>query len=355
LRSSAGIKFLIGAVARVMRPGCKMDNVLILEGEQGRWKSTALATLAGDWFGDTPFTIGDKDAYLVIRGSLIYELAELDGFSRAESSRSKAFFSSRYDTFVPKYVALGDQGAAPVRVRRHGEPRHLPARHHRQPALLAGEDRARTIAELERDRDQLWAEAVREQQGVRWWVEEEERELFALEQELRYVGDAYEDEIRSWALDKKEFTMAQVLATASSSRSVEVDARRADARRRGAGDPRLREEGPRLEQHAALRLRAARAATGRGGLMRASRIRAETCGALRTLSAPTPHPVRSKQRLGAASENTRLRTSAPRAHVCAAGAHARRAHTWLSGAEGTEGTEYGSGSGEGSTNDRTGA
>jgi putative DNA primase/helicase len=85
----AGAKFLIGAVARVMRPGCKMDNVLILEGEQGRWKSTALAVLAGDWFSDTPFTIGDKDAYLQMRGNLIYELAELDGFSRAESSRAR--------------------------------------------------------------------------------------------------------------------------------------------------------------------------------------------------------------------------------------------------------------------------
>jgi putative DNA primase/helicase len=208
----AGAKFLIGAVARVMRPGCKMDNVLVLEGEQGRWKSTVLATLAGDWFGDTPFTIGDKDAYLVIRGNLIYELAELDGFSRTESSRSKAFFSSRYDTFVPKYVAWA------IKVQRQcvfcgtvnhgtylrdttGNRRYWPVKIERG-----------AIAELERDRDQLWAEAVREQQaGVRWWVEEEERELFALEQELRYVGDAYEDEIRSWALDKKEFTMAQVL------------------------------------------------------------------------------------------------------------------------------------------------
>jgi putative DNA primase/helicase len=208
----AGVKFLIGAVARVMRPGCKMDNVLILEGEQGRWKSTALATLAGDWFGDTPFMIGDKDSFLVTRGHLIYELAELDGFSRAESSRAKAFFSSRYDTFVPKYVAWA------IKVPRQcvfagtvnhgtylrdttGNRRYWPVKIQRA-----------EIDELARDRDQIWAEAVYHyDQGLRWWVDESERELFALEQELRYVGDAYEDLIREWALGKSEFTMAQVL------------------------------------------------------------------------------------------------------------------------------------------------
>lgn len=209
---AAGIKFLVGAVARVMKPGCKMDNVLILEGEQGRWKSTALSTLAGDWFGDTPFAIGDKDAYLQIRGNLIYELAELDGFSRTESSRAKAFFSSRYDTYVPKYVAWA------IKVPRqcifcgtvnHGTYlRDTTGNRRYWPVQIERAD----IAALERDRDQLWAEAMHWfGQGTRWWVEESERELFALEQELRYVGDAYEEVIRTWALEKREFTMAQVL------------------------------------------------------------------------------------------------------------------------------------------------
>jgi putative DNA primase/helicase len=207
----AGAKFLIGAVARVMRPGCKMDNVLILEGEQGRWKSSALAVLAGDWFSDTPFTIGDKDAYLQMRGNLIYELAELDGFSRAESSRAKAFFSSRYDTFVPKYVAWS------IKVPRQcvfcgtvnhgtylrdttGNRRYWPVRIERA-----------DLDKLGADRDQIWAEAMaRFTEGTRWWVEEGERELFSLEQELRYVGDAYEEKIRVWAMEKTEFTMAQV-------------------------------------------------------------------------------------------------------------------------------------------------
>ncbi len=209
---AAGSKFLIGAVARVMKPGCKMDNVLILEGRQGRWKSTALQVLAGDWFGDTPFAIGDKDAYLQMRGNLIYELAELDGFSRTESSRAKAFFSSRYDTYVPKYVAWA------VKVPRqcvfcgtvnHGTYlRDTTGNRRYWPVKIERAD----YDKLGTDRDRLWAEAVhRFNDGTRWWVQEEERELFALEQELRYVGDAYEDVVRAWSLGKAEFTMSTVL------------------------------------------------------------------------------------------------------------------------------------------------
>jgi len=90
---AVGRKFLIGAVARIMKPGCKMDNVLILEGRQGLRKSTSLAILFGDWFSDAPIPIGDKDAYQNIQGVWCSELAELDSFNKAESTSAKLFFS----------------------------------------------------------------------------------------------------------------------------------------------------------------------------------------------------------------------------------------------------------------------
>jgi predicted P-loop ATPase len=45
---AAGRKFLISAVARVMEPGCKVDHVLVIEGEQGLKKSMVARILAGD-------------------------------------------------------------------------------------------------------------------------------------------------------------------------------------------------------------------------------------------------------------------------------------------------------------------
>lgn len=209
---SVGMKYLVGAVARVMRPGCKMDNVLILEGEQGRWKSTALSVLAGEWFMDTPFTLGDKDAYLVLRGKLIVEMAELDAFGRAESSRAKAFFSSSSDTFRAPYQAWArtvQRQCVFAGTVNHGTYlRDTTGNRRFWPVKVTRAD----LDQLRDDRDQLWAEAYALwMDGMRWWVQQDERSIFEHEQELRYVGDALEDKLRDYLAGTKETTMEQVL------------------------------------------------------------------------------------------------------------------------------------------------
>jgi putative DNA primase/helicase len=210
---AVGMKFLIGAVARVMRPGCKMDNVLILEGKQGRWKSTALAAIAGEWFMDTPFTIGDKDAYLALRGKLIVEMPELDTLARAEASRAKAFFSSSSDTFRAPYQAwartvprqcvfAGTVNHGTYLRDTTGNRRYWPVR-----------VRFALLDELRADRDQIWAEAVaRFTQGTPWWVLQEERSAFEDQQQLRYVGDAFEQKVGDFLVGKNETTMLEILA-----------------------------------------------------------------------------------------------------------------------------------------------
>lgn len=94
-----GAWFLMGMVQRIRQPGCQMDYMIVLEGLQGKRKSTALRTLVGntDWFADTPIRIGDKDALLSLAGKWLYEVGELDSFNKAEVTAVKQYVSSRVD------------------------------------------------------------------------------------------------------------------------------------------------------------------------------------------------------------------------------------------------------------------
>lgn len=213
--AAVGRKWMIGAVARVMAPGQKMDHILILEGPQGRWKSTALKTLAGEWFLDTPIELGDKDAYVLIRGAWIVELAELESLLRVEPWRAKAFFSRCDDQYVPKYAIWPRKSlrqcvfAGTVNHRAYlrdstGNRRYWPVSVQRAQIDL-----------LTLDRDQLWAEALaRYEAREAWWMEPHEAALFAREQELRYLTDAYEETIAAWLVGKTRVTMAEILGDA---------------------------------------------------------------------------------------------------------------------------------------------
>lgn len=202
-----GFKWLLGAIGRVMRPGCKMDNILILEGKQDAGKSKTFATLFGQqWFTDAHITIGDKDTYVVMQGKWVIELAELDALNKADSSLAKKFFTTAVDTFRPPYgrraidvprqwVACGTVNFDAYLKDESGNRRYWPVKAADVLDLLG----------LARDRDQLWAEAYTEylewerandEAGgtlpTPWQVLQDEKPMFAVEQEARYEGDVYE-------------------------------------------------------------------------------------------------------------------------------------------------------------------
>ncbi|MGQ9652407.1 MAG: VapE domain-containing protein, partial [Phycisphaerae bacterium] len=102
--AAVGSRWMISAVARVFEPGSKADCCLILEGEQGIRKSTALRVLAEPWFTDEIADLGSKDAALQTRGVWVIEIAELDSMSRSEVGRIKAFMSRAIDRFRPPYA-----------------------------------------------------------------------------------------------------------------------------------------------------------------------------------------------------------------------------------------------------------
>jgi predicted P-loop ATPase len=101
-------KMLVGAVARIFRPGCKYDLVLTLVGDQGTGKSTLAKKLGGRWFSDTFMTVHGKEALEQIQGAWIIEMAELSGLRKAEVEAVKHFISKQEDSFRPAYARTSE-------------------------------------------------------------------------------------------------------------------------------------------------------------------------------------------------------------------------------------------------------
>lgn len=95
---------LIGAVARIMHPGCKHDHMLVLVGPQGCGKSTTLARLGKEWFSDSLFTVSGKDAFDQLQGHWIIEMGEMAAARKAEIEALKQFISKSTDDYRAAYA-----------------------------------------------------------------------------------------------------------------------------------------------------------------------------------------------------------------------------------------------------------
>jgi hypothetical protein len=97
-------KWLIGAVARALAPGCQMDYCLVLKGGQGLLKSTSLKALAGgEWFTSS-HADQEKDFLLNVHSCWIYELAELETITgRKQAGALKNLITTAADSFRPPY------------------------------------------------------------------------------------------------------------------------------------------------------------------------------------------------------------------------------------------------------------
>lgn len=192
--------WMISAIARVMRPGCKADHMLILEGPQGARKSTALKVLAGeDWFTDELGELGSKDTALQMRGVWIIEIAELDSIGRAEVERIKSFLTRTIDRYRPPYgryvVEVPRQCVFAGTVNPDTYLRDETGNRRFWPLRCGTID----VDAIRRDRDQLWAEAFHLfEQGVTWWLPPELKAAAEEEQEARYEVDPWEEVIRDW-------------------------------------------------------------------------------------------------------------------------------------------------------------
>ncbi len=215
--AAVGAKFLIAAVRRIRRPGCKFDSMPVLEGDQDIGKSTACKELFGeDWFSDSlPHDLSSKDAAQGLTGKWGIELGELDSLIRSEVETVKAFLSRATDRYRPPYgktfierprqgVLVGTTNETDYLRDSTGNRRFWPVRCEFARHAWIREFRA-----------QLWAEAVRrEAAGESVWLEQEGvRRKAATHQADRLSEDVWATRIRSWIIDgsRSEVRTEQVL------------------------------------------------------------------------------------------------------------------------------------------------
>ena len=110
---------MIAAVRRARRPGCKFDQILVLESPEGWDKSTAWAVLAGEGNFSDASIIG-KDARAVqeeLADIWIHENAELSGLGKADIEHVKHFASRVNDRARAAYGrVLTDQPRQSIEV-----------------------------------------------------------------------------------------------------------------------------------------------------------------------------------------------------------------------------------------------
>lgn len=203
--SFVGRKWMTAAVKRVFEPGCKFDHVLVLEGEQGRGKSTALKVLATfgkdieeSYFTDS-ITIADiqqKDTIQKIQGSIIVELAELAGFNKKDDEEIKRWITLQQDDVRLPYARTTSrfmrQFVLSATVNTYDYLKDPTGNRRYWPVITGKID----IEALKEDRKQLWAEAYNlYKSGLYIGPTEEEAEMAKAEQEKRRTSDAWEEDV----------------------------------------------------------------------------------------------------------------------------------------------------------------
>lgn len=208
---TVGTCWLTSLVARAMQPGCKVDTMPVFEGSQGAGKSSALAILGGDWFGECHEDFGSKDFVLSLKGKWLIEVAEMHSFRRADVDRLKGIISTRVDRVRVPYGRLTEEH--PRQSVFAGTTNRDDWQNDDTGARRFWPVRCGIISQewLRDNRDQLFAEAVaRFKEGLDWWSIDAAAAARAADQ--RRPEDPWEEILDRYLIDGSVYSSRELLA-----------------------------------------------------------------------------------------------------------------------------------------------
>jgi hypothetical protein len=213
--------WFISAVARPMRPGCKVDTALVLVGPQGAFKSTFFRVLTEPWFSDSYMDITNKDSLMQLASAWIYEWPEIEAVTNSRQAGDiKKFITSQFDTFRSPFArAVRQVPRTGLIVGTTNEDRFLNDDTGSRRFWILHVRRTIRSDRLKHWRDQLWAEAMAALgKDEPWWLDktgEIEREQRA---EEFSIIDPWDERVANWLVhhDEKEYTAVQIMSDALS-------------------------------------------------------------------------------------------------------------------------------------------
>lgn len=221
----------LGMVARVLKPGCQLDTMVVFEGAQGIGKTRALRVLGGPWYMLAAESVTHKDFFQSFPGKWVVEVGEMDAFSRAERDRIKLAISTPTDRYRSSYgrraedhprqcIFVGTTNRDDYVSDDTGARRFLPIR--------CGDIRIDLLADA---RAQLFAEAFAYIEAKRpWWLTPSVSTLSV--QRDRQSDDVWTETVLNWLIGKPDATSAEILSGALKFR--ESDMSRLDQLRVGS-------------------------------------------------------------------------------------------------------------------------
>jgi predicted P-loop ATPase len=196
---AVGALMLIAAVRRVKQPGCKFDEMPIIESAQGTNKSMMLAIMAvkDEWFtDDLPLGVDSKTVIERIHGKWLAEASELKGMRGAREEHLKSFLSRQIDRARLAWRRVRTElkrQCIVVGTTNHAKYlRDLTGNRRYWPVSVKEFD----LEALKRDRDMLWAEAAaREAAGESIRLDSTLWDTAAVEQKERTIDEPWIDQI----------------------------------------------------------------------------------------------------------------------------------------------------------------